>query len=100
MCLRLGFFKRFLCDLLSSLVSHDYSCKDTFSFVFQIKNASLSEIFLPFCDVTSLVTNNPLQETIDTAISLIFNHNPNLNITRTTYTELLFNFKSFTSFSY
>ena len=29
----------FLCDLLSPLVPNDYSCKDTFSFVSQIKNA-------------------------------------------------------------
>ena len=29
-----------------------------------------------------LFTNIPLQETIDIAINLIFNHNPNLNITR------------------
>ena len=37
---------RFLCDLLSPLVPNDYSCKDTFSFVSQIKNANLSKIFL------------------------------------------------------
>ena len=30
----------------------------------------------------SLFTNIPLQETIDIVINLIFNHNPNLNITR------------------
>ena len=35
-----------------------------------------------FLDVTSLFTNIPFQETIDIAINLIFNHNPNLNITR------------------
>ena len=72
----------FLCDLLSPLVPNDYSCKDTFSFVSQIKNANLSKKFLVFYDVTSLFTNIPLQETIDIAINLIFNHNPNLNITR------------------
>ena len=33
----------FFCDLLPSLVLNDYSCKDTFSFVSQIKNASLSK---------------------------------------------------------
>ena len=33
-------------------------------------------------DVTSLFTNIPLQETIDIAINLILNHNPNLNITK------------------
>ena len=37
---------RFLCDLLSPLVPNDYSCKDTFSFVPQIKNANLSKRFL------------------------------------------------------
>ena len=72
---------RFLCDLLSSLVPNDYSCKDTFSFVSQIKNANLSKKFLVSYDVTSLFTNIPLQETIDIAINLIFNPNPNLNIT-------------------
>ena len=73
---------RFLCRLLSPLVPNDYSCKDTFSFVSQIKNANLSKKFLVSYDVTSLFTNIPLQETIDKAINLIFNHNPNLNITR------------------
>ena len=72
----------FLCDLHSTLVPNDYSCKDTFSFLSQIKNANLSKKILVSCDVTSLFTNIPLQETIDIAINLIFNHNPNLNITR------------------
>ena len=72
----------FLCDLLSPLFPYDYSCKDTFSFVSQIKNANLSKKFLVSYDVTSLFTNIPLQETIDIAINLLFNHNSNLNITR------------------
>ena len=72
----------FLCDLLSPLVPNDYSCKDTFSFVSQIKNANLSKKFLVSYDVTSLFTNIPLQETIDIAINLIFSHNPSLNITK------------------
>ena len=73
---------RFLCNLFSPLVPNNYSCKDTFSFVSQIKNANLSKKFLVSYDVTSLFTNIPLQETIDIAINLIFNHNPNLNITK------------------
>ena len=52
------------------------------SFVFQIKNANLSRIFLVCYDVTSLSTNISLQETIDIAINLTFNHNDNLNITK------------------
>ena len=50
--------------------------------VSQIKNANLSKKFLVSYDATSLFTNIPLQEAIDIAINLIFNHNPNLNITK------------------
>ena len=63
---------RFLCDLPSPLVSNDYSCKDTFSFASQIKNANLSKKFLVSYDVTSLFTNISLQETIDIAIKSQF----------------------------
>ena len=73
---------RFLCDLLSPLVPNDYSCKDTFSFVSQIKNANLSKTFFVSYDVTSLFTNIPLQGTIGIATNLMVNYNPNLNITR------------------
>ena len=73
---------RFLFDFLSPLVPNDYSCKDTFSFVSQIKNANLSRKFLVPYDVTSLFTNIPLQENIDIPKNVIFNPNPNLNITK------------------
>ena len=73
---------RFLCDVVSPLVPNDYSCKDTFSFVSQIKNANLSKKFLASYDVTTLFTNIQLQKTIDIAKNLIFNHNPNMNITK------------------
>ena len=93
----------FFCNLLSPLVPNDYSCKDIFSFVSQIKNANLSRKFLVSYDVTSLFTNIPLQQTIDIAINPLFNHNPNLNITRkelkklflfaTSQTHFIFNSK-------
>ena len=51
-------------------------------FVSQIKNASLSKKFLISYDVTSLFTNILLQETIDIAKNLFFNHKPHLNITK------------------
>ena len=73
---------RFFCDLLSPVVPDDYFCKDTFSFVSQITNANLSKKFIVSYDVTSFFTNIPFQETIDIAINLIFNHNPNLNTTK------------------
>ena len=67
----------FLCDLFSSVVPHYNSCKYTFSFVSQIKNANLSGKFPVSYDVTSFFTNIPAQETIDTTINLIFNHDAN-----------------------
>ena len=45
---------RFLCDLFSPLVPNDYLCKDTFSFVSQIKKANLPKKFLVSYDATSL----------------------------------------------
>ena len=48
----------------------------------KVKNANLCKNVFVSYDVTSLFTNIPLQETIDIAINLLFNHNPNLNITR------------------
>ena len=73
---------RFLYDLLSPLVPNDYSFKDTFSFVSQIKNTNLSRKFLVSFDATSLFTNIPLQENVAIAINRILSHNPNLNITQ------------------
>ena len=88
---------RFLFDILSPLVPNDYSCKDTFSFVFQIKNVNLSKKFLVSYDVTGLFTNIPLREIIDIAINLIFNPNPNLNITRKVLHHRLTSFFIFNS---
>ena len=72
-------------------------------FLNQIKNANLSKIFLVSFNVTSLFTNIQLQETTDIATNFIFNHNPNLNITRkeqkklfpfaTSQTHFIFNSK-------
>ena len=60
-------------------------------------------IFFVSYDITSLLTNIPLQETIDIGINLTFNHNPNLNIPKkelkklflfaTSQTHFLFNGK-------
>ena len=90
----------FLCDLLSPLVPHYYSCKVTFSFVSQIKNANFYKTSLVYYNVTSLFTNIPLQGTIDIAISFIFNHNPNLNITRKELKEVFLFATSQTHFTF
>ena len=93
----------FLCHLFSPVVPNDYSCRNTFSFVSQIKHANLSKKFHASYDVAGLFTNIPLQEIIDIATNLIFNHNPILNTTRkelkklflfaTSKTHLIFNSK-------
>ena len=72
---------RYLCNLLPRLAPNDYYCK-AFSFVSQIKNANLSRKVLVFYDVYNLFTNVQLQETIDIAINHIFNHNPNIKVTK------------------
>ena len=63
---------RFGYDILSPLLPNDYSCKDTFSFLSQIKNANFSQKLLVSYDVTRLFTTTPLQETV----------NIDLNVTR------------------
>ena len=93
---------RFLCDFLSPFL-FDYSSKDTFSFVSQIKDVNFPRKFLVSYDATSFFTNIPLQKIIDIAINLIFNHNPNLKIAKkelkklflfaTSLTHLIFNSK-------
>ena len=80
---------RFLCDLFSPVKPYDYSLKDPFSFVSQIKNANLCGKFLVSYNVTSIFINIPLQKTIDIAINIIFNHNSNLNIAKKEFKRLL-----------
>ena len=50
----------FLCDLFSPIAPDNYSCKDTFSFVSEVKNTNLSGKFLISYDITSLFINIPL----------------------------------------
>ena len=85
----------FLCDIHSPLVPNNFLCKDTFSFVSQIKNANISGKFPVSYDVNNLFTIILLQETIDLAINLISNHDPKLSIT-----EKLFPFFTLKTFSF
>ena len=86
-----GFSNFGFLDFRISVFDFGFSnCKDTFTFFSQIKNANLSKRFLGSYDVTSYFTNVLLQETIEIAINLIFNHNPNLNITRKELKKIFF----------
>ena len=91
-------------DLLSPVGADDYFCKDSFLFL-KLRTQIVPVNFLSPCNyhVTSLFTIIQLQETTDIAINLIFNHNPNLKITKkelkklflfaTSQTRFLFNGK-------
>ena len=80
---------RYLCDLLSPLIPSEYSFKDTFSFVCQIKSANLTGKCFSYY-VTSVFINIPLQQTIDIGINFILNNNLNLNITKKGLKKYLF----------
>ena len=69
-----------LYDLLLPVILIEQSLKDTFSFLAHINSANLTGKFLVSCDATSYFTNSPVQETINIAINLILNNNPNINI--------------------
>ena len=60
---------RFYCDLLSPLVPNNYSYKDTFLLFLKLRMEIFPKKILVSYDVTSLFTDIPLQETIDTAIN-------------------------------
>ena len=73
---------KFLTDMLDPVIPKDYCAKDSFSFSKEIKEVSSSDKSLISYDVCSLFTSIPLNETIDIAVNLIFDNNPNIKITK------------------
>ena len=71
---------RFLCDMLTPFILTDYCTQDSFSFVKEVQEVSVSEYFMVSYDVCSLFTNIPLNETIDLAVDIIFDNNRSVNI--------------------
>ena len=55
---------KFLVPILKSLISNEYTVKDSFAFAEEIVEQD-SEIFMGSLDVDFLFTNIPLEETID-----------------------------------
>ena len=60
---------QYLGSLLSPNITSEYSTKDSFTFIEEIKSVSVTDKFLISSDVTSLFTNVPLSKTIDIAIN-------------------------------
>ena len=73
---------KFLCDLLTPCIPTQHCTKDSFSFVQEIQKVSKSNHFMVSFDVESLFTNIPLDETIELAVTYIFKHRPDLNVSR------------------
>ena len=79
---------KYLCSLLSPLVPSTHSCKDTFTFVNDIKCSNLTNKFFVSYDVTSLFTNIPLHETINLAVNTIIDSNKDIKISKKDLTKL------------
>ena len=73
---------RFLCDMLTPFILTDYFTRDSFSFVKEVQEVSVSDYFMVSYDDCSLFTNIPLNETIDLAVDIIFDNNQKMNITK------------------
>ncbi len=78
----------YLARLVNQLIPKTHCADDTFSFLKDIKGIESSESYMVSYDVTSLFTNIPLNETIDLAVDLIFEHDPGIKISKQELKEL------------
>ena len=73
---------QYLGSLLAPHILSNFTSKDSFTFIEEIKQLNTYDKFLIYFDVTSLFTNTPLEETINIAIYTIFENYPNVKFTR------------------
>ena len=78
----------YLAKMVNPLIPKDYCADDTFSFVQDVRNIDTHGCFMVSYDVTSLFTNIPLEETIELAVNLVFEKNPNIKISKAELKEL------------
>ena len=79
---------RFLFDMLTPFILTDYCTLDSFSYVKEDQEVSVSHYFMVSYDVFSMSTNIPLNETIDLAVDIIFDNNQSMNITKSQLKKL------------
>ena len=79
---------KFLCDMLTPFILTNYCTHDSFSFVKEVQEVSVSDYFMVSYDVCSLFTNIPLNETIDLVVDIIFYNNNSMNITKSQLKKL------------
>ena len=73
---------KWLSDLLTEHLPNEWSSRDTFTFIADLKKQDLKGKYMVSFDVSSLFTNIPLVETIELAIDLIFTKYPELKVSR------------------
>ena len=73
---------QYLGSLLSPHIPSNYTTKDSFTFIEDIKQLNTYGKFLISFDVTSLFTNIPLEETMNIAVDTIFQSYPSVKFTR------------------
>ena len=73
---------KFLTNLLALIIPTTNCTKDSFIFCEEIKKVRVTNKFLTCYGVCSLFTSIPLKETIDIAVDLLFEHNPDFQITK------------------
>ena len=67
---------------IGTYIPSEYSTKDSFTFIEEIKSVSVTDKFLISFDVTSLFTNITSSEEIDIAINLIFENSTDIKFTK------------------
>ena len=73
---------QYLGSLFSPHISSNFTTKESFTLIEEIKQLKISGKFLISLDVTSLFTNIRLEETINIAIHIILEKYPNIKFTR------------------
>ena len=79
---------KYLSNMVTPLIPSKHSCKDTFTFINEIKQFDKNKYFMVSYDVTSLYTNIPLEEAIQIAVKQIFKNDKNIKISKEEMTEL------------
>ena len=73
---------KFHTNLLVPVIPTTNCTKDSLTFCEEIWKVRATNKFLNYDDVCSLFTSIPLKETIDNAVDLLFEHNPDFKITK------------------
>lgn len=81
---------KFLVTYLSPLTYNQYTIKNTYSFVEQVKNVNFEvPTVMASFDVVSLFTNVPLKETCNIAINRLYNADNEVPFAKKTFSKLL-----------